>query len=178
MTTGWRVGMLLVLVGCFASAAPAKEPATDAKKTESGKSTPTRPALLAGFADKATFHLYANEERLATMTISWKADGTYDSHFVLSFAGQSVKGFLKIEPSSDGSWKTIHIESPRGISSTTRDGNTAHRVSQTKNTTIKLKPNTALFDNFSPALICQAIQVYDRTKGGKQKVPILVLPGS
>jgi uncharacterized protein len=178
MTTGWRVGMLLVLVGCFASAAPAKEPATDAKKTESGKSTPTRPALLAGFADKATFHLYANEDRLATMTISWKADGTYDSHFVLSFAGQSVKGSLKIEPSSDGSWKTIHIESPRGISTTARDGNTAHRVSQTKNTTIKLKPNTALFDNFSPALICQAIQVYDRTKGGKQKVPILVLPGS
>jgi uncharacterized protein len=176
--TVWRIGTLLALAGCFVGAAAANDQAAGAKKAGQEKGVAARPLPLSGFADAATFHLYSNEDPVATMTISWKADGTYDSHFVLSFAGQSVKGSSKIVPSADGIWKTIQIESPRGNSTITREGNTAHRVSKTRNTTIKLKPNTALFDNYSPLLICQAIRAYDPAKAGKQTIPVLVLPGA
>jgi hypothetical protein len=173
--TGLRFTAALALIGFLLGAAPGDNKTPDAKKNQSEIGSP---APLAGFADAATFHLYANEERLASMVISWKADGTYDSRFVLSLAGQSIKGSLKITSGHDGTWKTIQVESPRGNSTTTREGAVAHRVSPSKNTTVKLKPNTVLFDNFSPTLICQAIRTYDQKKSGKQTIHALVLPGT
>ena len=47
-----------------------------------------------------------------------------------------------------------------------------------KTETVQLKPDALLFQNFAPALFSQSVRAYDRAKGGKQKVPVFVLPGA
>jgi putative CocE/NonD family hydrolase len=139
---------------------------------------PVLPASLAGFEDEGVFHLYLNEDRLATIKFRWQKDGNFESAGTLSLAGQSVKDSLKITPDKDGRWTKIFSETPLGTMTFVREGDKAKRTHKDKEMTIALKSGAVLFANLSPALISQLIRAYDSAKGGKQTVPALVLPGA
>ena len=47
------------------------------------------PAPLSGLDDTGTFSLYKDEERLVTITLALKADGSFENHSAISFAGPS-----------------------------------------------------------------------------------------
>jgi putative CocE/NonD family hydrolase len=167
--------MIVLAWATLISLARADEPA---KKKTSLADKPALPASMAGFSDSGTFGLYVNEEKLATITFTWKADGTFENQGTLTFAGQIVKQALKIKPDGDGRFLTITQESPRGDVSLVREGGVVRKTSKGKTVTINLKPGTILFENFSPALVSQAVKAYDRARGGKQSLHILVLPGT
>src|SRR5262249_47377191 len=58
------------------------------------------------------------------------------------------------------------------------EGGVAKRAIKEKTVSIDLKPGAVLFENFNPALMSQAVRAYDRAKGGKQTVPLFILPGA
>lgn len=172
---GFLTASLLFLAGpTLRGQAP--KPA-DTKAPAASKPEPALPASLAGAADSGTFSLYKDEERLATITFAWKADGSFENHSTLSFAGQSVKQSIQVAPDKDGRWSSITMQSPAGDVSITRQGGTALRTRKDKTVSIQLKPGALLFDNFSPALMSQAVRAYDRKKGGQQTLPLFILPG-
>lgn len=172
------VAAALLAVLCFAKAT-----AADDKPAESPKEKTVLPATLAGFSDSGNFSLYKDEDRIVSETFSWKPDGNFDSHYTISSGGQSIKVSVKIEPDKEGYWKTITNESPTGTVTVRREGGSATRTidskatNKTTTTTLKLKPGIVLFENFSPALMSQAVRSYDKAKGGKQSFPIFILPG-
>jgi putative CocE/NonD family hydrolase len=135
------------------------------------------PAPLSGFSDEGVFLLYQNEDRLATVSFKWQADGTYEGRSTLSMAGQTVNSSLKIVPDKDGRWTRISMESPQGRTELVREGGLVRRTVKEKVDTITLKPGAVLFGNFTPALISQAVRLYDRAKGGRQTFPLFILPG-
>jgi putative CocE/NonD family hydrolase len=129
-------------------------------------------------SDTGTFSLYKDEERLVTITFSLKTDGSFENHSVLSLAGQSVKQSVKITPDKEGRWSAIAMNGPQGETSIVREQDTARQTAKGKTVTIKLKEGALLFENFSPALMSQAVRAYDKNKGGKQSRPLFVLPGA
>jgi putative CocE/NonD family hydrolase len=135
------------------------------------------PASLAGFTDEGTFAIYRNEERLVTMTFSWRPDGSFNEKSTVSLAGQSVSTVLKITPDKDGRWVKASIVSPQGTIALERNGGVVRKTFRGKTETIDLKPETTIFDNFSPSLMSQTVRLYDRTKGGKQKFPLFLMSG-
>jgi putative CocE/NonD family hydrolase len=160
---------LLTLPGLAWAEDPPRKPAET-------KSAPGLPASLSGFEDEGAFSVYRNEERLVTMTCKWQKDGTFDSTSVLALAGQKVTQKLHITPDKDGRWTKMTFDTPLGPSVFERTQDGAQHT-QKKTTSINLKPDTRLFENFSPALLSQAVRHYDQTKGGKQKAPVLILNG-
>jgi len=58
-----------------------------------------------------------------------------------------------------------------------REGSIVTRTFKEKTVTIELKDGTVLFENFSPALMSQSIIAYDKSKGGKQTLPLFIIPG-
>lgn len=135
------------------------------------------PASLAGYSDEGTFALYRNEDPLATITFKWQTDGTFENRLVLSMAGQSVTTTMKIVPNKEGRWQSITMETPLGPMVFVREGNIVKRTFKEKSETVELKANAVLFENFAPALITQAVRAYDKAKGGKQTLPLFILPG-
>jgi putative CocE/NonD family hydrolase len=144
-----------------------------------GQKTPTGlPATLAGFEDQATFFLVLNEERLGSMQNIWKKDGSFESHATISMAGQKAEATTRIVPDADGRWAAISIETAVGTVKLTRQGNSVTRTFKDKSTTWETREGVLLFESNSPALVSQALRMYDRGKGGVQKLPLLILPGS
>ena len=117
---GTRIAILLLCVQALRGAALplwASQPEDKAKAQEKQTEKPILPASLAGFSDSGTFYLYKNEERLMTITFTWKADGSFKNDSTLSFAGQTVKQSLTISPDKEGSWTAIkHKCRPEGMS--------------------------------------------------------------
>jgi uncharacterized protein len=136
------------------------------------------PATLAGFEDQASFFLVLNEERVGSMQSTWKKDGSFESLAAISLAGQKAEVTTKIVPDADGRWATISLESAVAKVTLTRQGNSVTRTVKDKSTTWETRDGVLLFENNSPALVSQALRMYDRAKGGAQKFPLLVLPGS
>jgi hypothetical protein len=145
---------------------------SDDKKTPKGL-----PASLAGFEDQATFFLIVNEERLGVMQSTWKPDGHFESHTTISLAGQSVQASTRIIPDADGRWTQITMEAPTGTVNITREGSSVKRTIKEKTTTWETREGLLLFENNAPALMSQALRQYDRTKGGVQSFPLIILPG-
>jgi putative CocE/NonD family hydrolase len=168
-----------LLAACMPALAYGDSPAQAKAAADKAKPSSANilPAPLSGFSDGGAFQLYLHEEKLATMNFAWKPDGSFESDSTVSLAGQSIKQGLKIVPDKDGRWLTISIKSPRGDIMLQREGAVVRRTDKKKTETINLKANAVLFDNFSPALISQSLRSYDRTKGGKQKLQLFVLPG-
>lgn len=167
-----RRWVLAVCLGFAASWAWAEDPPK--KKAEK---TPALPASLAGFTDSGTFYLYKDQDRLVTMSFTWKPDGSFESNSELTLGGASVKESTAVTPDKDGRWEKIVIKSATGDTTVVRKGGVAERTYKGKTTTVEVKPNAVLFANFSPALMSLAVRTYDQDKGGKQKLPIFILPG-
>ncbi|MGD9141871.1 MAG: CocE/NonD family hydrolase [bacterium] len=129
------------------------------------------------FEDETDFTFYLNEEVLVTGHCAWKKDGTFSSEYRLSMAGQYVDTSLLIEVDEDGYWTNMSMETPRGPVTITREGNRAV-IDDGEGTddTVELKPNTMLFENFSPVLMSQVVTAYDQEAGGKQVFPLFIIP--
>ena len=148
------------------------------KDSDDKKAPKGLPASLAGFEDQATFFLIVNEERLGVMQSTWKSDGHFESHTTISLAGQSVQASTRIIPDADGRWTQITMEAPTGTVNITREGSSVKRTIKEKTTTWETREGLLLFENNAPALMSQALRQYDRSKGGVQSFPLIILPGS
>jgi putative CocE/NonD family hydrolase len=136
-----------------------------------------QPASLKNPGDDANFSLYINEDRVGTLKTKWLPGGSYENVATLAIGRQSVTTTTTIAVDSDGRWTELHATSPAAIATCVREGATARRTIKDKATTIDVKPDARLFDNYGPALMSQAVRLYDRAKGGKQTFPVIILPG-
>jgi putative CocE/NonD family hydrolase len=139
---------------------------------------PSQPATLKGPGEDATFLLYINEDRVGTIKTKWLRGGSYQSEATLAMAGQKLNINTSVAVDGDGLWTQITAAAPTGTSTCLRDGATARRTLKEKTTTFDVKAGARLFDNYGPALMTQAVRLYDRSKAGKQPFPVIVLPGA
>ena len=131
---------------------------------------------LKGFADQGRFALYVNEEMLVQGDFDWRQDGSYAGSYTLSVAGQSVATSLDIKVNSWGQWTSMSMASPQGPVEIVREGNQAKITAAGETRTVELREGTRVFENFSPALMSQAVAVYDQAAGGKQTFPLFIIP--
>ncbi len=136
-----------------------------------------QPASLAGFEDQGSFLLYVNEDRVATITFHWRPDGSYEGKMTVSMAGQTVTSGLQITPDAEGRWLKILMESPLGPVNVTREGREGRRTFKDQTTTFQIRENVPVYSDLAPALMSHAIRMYDKTKGGQQKLPLFIIPG-
>jgi hypothetical protein len=127
--------------------------------------------------DGGAFTFYLNEEVLVAGTFAWERDGTFSSNYTLTMAGQTVTTTLEIIVDDRGDWTKMFMETPQGPVTVTRDGGQA-RIETDEVKTVDLKAGTLLFENFSPALMSQAIIAYDQEAGGEQTFPLFIVPGA
>lgn len=150
---------------------------TEPQKAEE-KKTEVLPASLSGFSDEGIFRLYVNEDPLVEISFKWEKSGKFSNTSILTMAGQSVTTTTEIETDKEGKWTKIIQKSPQGTMEFIREGCIVTRTFKEKTVTIELKDGAVLFENFSPALISQSIRAYDTNKGGKQTIPIFIIPGA
>jgi len=137
-----------------------------------------QPASLKGLGEDATFYLYVNEDRVGTIKTKWLPGGSYQNDATLAMAGQTMTVSTSIAVDADGLWTQFTAAAPAGAATCVREGNTARRTLKDKTTTFGVASDARLFDNYGPALMSQAVRLYDRAKGGKQPFPLIVLPGA
>jgi len=135
------------------------------------------PATLAGFEDDARLIIIVGDDRLGTMTSSWRKDGSCSATTELTVAGQKVTRSTEIVPDADGRWKEIRLTIPTGTLTVKRDGESATREYQGKTSTFETRENVTLYDICSMASYAHTLRRYDRAKGGEQKFPVLVVGG-
>ncbi len=126
--------------------------------------------------DRGNFTFYVNEEILVRERFEWQADGSFSSHYTLSLAGQTVRTSLRISVDEHGYWTRIAMTTPRGPVEIVKEGGKARITQGDKVRTVTLRKGTVLFENFSPALMSQAVFAYDQERGGKQTFPLFILP--
>lgn len=152
-------------------------PQTEQKKEEERKAE-ALPASLAGFSDEGAFRFYLNEDPLIDINFKWEKEGKFSNTYTIKMAGQSVTTTVEIETDKDGRWIKIIQQSPRGTFNLVRKGEVVTRTFKEKTVTFELKDGSVLFENFSPALISQSVRAYDKSKGGKQTLPLFIIPGA
>ena len=128
--------------------------------------------------DQGSFTFYVNEEVLVKETFTWQADGAFSSEYTLTMAGQSVSTSLDISVDEQGNWNAMAMDTPRGPVKITREGAQVTVETEDQVRTVDLKPATLLFENFSAALMSQAVIAYDQEAGGKQELPLFIIPGA
>jgi hypothetical protein len=182
MTRSVRLAAVLVLVGCGLmsrqSAPSAGGQVSPAPRAQPAPSAQAQPAPLSGFEDRGVFLLYQNEDRVGTITFRWQADGTFDNEIVLSLAGQTATITDSVVVDKDGQWVRMTTKSAQGPIEAVREGGIARVTVKGKSQTVTLQPGTRMFGNYGPALMSQAVRLYDQAKGGKQSFPLLVIPGA
>jgi putative CocE/NonD family hydrolase len=127
--------------------------------------------------DEGAFTFYLNEEVLVTGTFTWEKDGTFSSAYKLTMAGQTLATTFEIIVDDKGDWTKMFMETPRGPVTVTREGDKA-KIETDETKTVDLKAGTLLFENFSPALMSQAVIAYDQEAGGEQVFPLFIVPGA
>lgn len=136
------------------------------------------PATLAGFEDEATLIIFVGDDRLGTMTSSWRKDGGYTATTELTVAGQKITRSTTITPDADGRWVEIRLTLPTGTLTVKREGTAATREFQGKTSTFETRDGVTLYDISSMASYAHTLRRYDREKGGAQKFPVFVVGGS
>lgn len=131
---------------------------------------------LAGYADEGTYRFYLNEEVLVTQEFMWDAAGSYKGSYTLSMAGQTVSTTMRIDPGADGVWSRIEMETPQGLVTVVREDSVARTTHGQETTTTRLRDGTLLFENFNPPLMNAVVRAYDAAAGGKQTVPLFIVP--
>jgi putative CocE/NonD family hydrolase len=126
--------------------------------------------------DSGSFTFYVNEEVLVTDTFSWDKSGAFTSSYDITVAGQTVSTTLEILVDDRGDWTKMSMETPQGPVTVTREADKAKIETEDEVRTADLRPGTLLFENFSPALMSQAIIGYDEGAGGKQEFPVFIIP--
>lgn len=133
---------------------------------------------LTGFADSASYTFYVNEEVLVRGTGAWRTDGSLAGNYSLSMAGQKIEVTLSIVSDAAGIWNSMAMTTPSGNVTVTRNGDTALITTPRGAVTVQLKPETRLFENFTPYLMSQVILGYDQHAAGKQTFPLFIIPSA
>ncbi len=150
---------------------------TEPRDPTAAGSEATGPATLAGFSDRATFHILVNEERLGTMRSAWTPDGGFESESRVTVAGQTIAALVRISPDAAGRWREIVVGTADGVRTSTRDGAVVNRFYQgttEQRTSFAMEPGTLLFDNDAVALMSQAFRRYDRSVAGPQRFAVSI----
>lgn len=126
--------------------------------------------------DEGSFTFYVNEEVLVRERFEWQKNGSFKSDYDLSVGGQTVTTRMEIRVDEKGLWTEISMETPRGPVEIVKEVDKARITKGEEITTVTLRKGTILFENFSPALMSQAIAVYDQKAGGKQTFPLFIIP--
>jgi hypothetical protein len=179
MHHGGSPSLLRILAGClFVCTAGGGATAAAQSRTASASSAPDagRPAVLRGLADEAGYVIYKDDEPIIRIRQKLSATGLLEADATVSLAGQSAQFALKISVDDEGRFTRIDQETPVGQVTSVRDGAIVTVTARGKTTTITLKPDTILFENFTPGLISMALRAYDRTRGGKQTFPLFIVP--
>jgi putative CocE/NonD family hydrolase len=124
------------------------------------------------------FNLYKDEEILARCHFTWSKDGSYQGKSVLEFAGQKVPMSVTVTPDEEGRWARVEGAAQLGKFSLVREGGKLKVTFGKKTDTLRLRRGAVLFDNFSPALMSLSVRAYDAAKGGKQTLPMVIVPGA
>jgi uncharacterized protein len=188
-TNGSRLKALIMVVAIFAAGvnfgvrAFANSPARPFPPEQTApKPVETKPAGLpasmAGYADEGAYALYLNEDALGDFSFKWEIGGRYTGTSTIRMAGQSITLKLDIETDAAGLWTKIVYNTPQAVIQITRDGTRATRTVKDKTDTFEIRPGTVLFENYSPAFIGMTIRAYDNAKGGKQTVPVFIIPAA
>jgi len=127
-------------------------------------------------ADEGRYRLYVNEEVLVTDDFVWKSDGSFVSSYVTSVAGQTVETSLGISVDSNGIWDRMIMSTVHGEVSITVNNDSIIINAMGSRNSMAIHPKTLIFENFSPALMSQAVAAYDQEKGGKQTFPLFIIP--
>jgi putative CocE/NonD family hydrolase len=128
--------------------------------------------------DAGTFSMYVNEDVVVTGSFDWRGDGRFASDYTLALAGQEVSTHLVVEVDDRGIWTRMSIETAAGPVEVVRDGSEIKITTQDEVRTVELRPGTLLYENFSPALMSQAIAAYDDAEGGEQNFPLFIIPSA
>ena len=166
------LSIAILLSGSFFLSAQEKPKQTEAPAVK------VQPYPLSGFSDQGVFRLYVNEDPIVEINFKWEKDGKFINNSILKMAGQSVASSTEIETDKDGLWTRIIQKSPQGTMEFTRQENIVTRTFKEKTITIELKNKAVLFESYSPALMSQAVRAYDQAKGGKQAIPLFIIPGA
>ena len=137
-----------------------------------------QPASLKGPGDHATFYIFKDQDRIATITSDWQPGGEFHNKAVIAMAGQTATFTTDITVDEAGLWTKFVSVTSAGEATTVRDGASGSRSIKDKTVTFKIEDGARIFDNYGPALMSQAVRLYDRAKGGKQSFPLIVLPGA
>jgi len=138
----------------------------------------TLPASLKGFADEGMFHLYQKETPIMEMNFKWETSGKFWNKTVLSMAGQTATYEMEILVDAEGLWTKIIEKTPAVTIEIVRDKNIATITAKERTVTVEISDGSVIFENNSPALISQSLLAYDRSKGGKQTIPLFIIPGT
>jgi putative CocE/NonD family hydrolase len=128
--------------------------------------------------DEGDFTFYVNEEVLVQGSSKWREDGKFLSHYTLAMAGQEVSTSLEIDVNEEGIWTSMSMETAMGPIEVTREGGQIKITTEDEVRTAELRAGTLLFENFSPALMSQAVIAYDEDEGGKQTFPLFIIPSA
>lgn len=131
---------------------------------------------MAGLADEGTYRFYLNEEVLVTQEFTWNASGAYEGRYTIAMAGQSVSTKMRIEADDDGIWARIEMDTPQGLVTVVREDSIARTTHEKETTTTQLRNGTLLFENFNPPLMNAVVRAYDPARGGKQTIPLFIVP--
>ncbi|TWT46269.1 Cocaine esterase [Phycisphaerae bacterium RAS1] len=171
---GVGVAVVLAAVAIDVRAQSAPSPAAS-QATSSSRPAEGLPVPLAGFSDEGTFYLYKNEDRIITSKFKWEPSGRFEAINTLSMAGQNAEFKFKFTPDADGRFVRIDIEQPQGAATVEREGSLGRISFKEQKATVTFKPDTILFENFTPVFMTQAVQRYDRKAGGKQTFPVFIV---
>lgn len=128
--------------------------------------------------DEGGFTFYVNEDVLVAGHFAWEEGGGFKSEYTLTMAGQEVATSLTIDVDEKGIWTSMSMETAMGPVAVERHGGTVEIITEDEVKTIELRAGTMLFENFSPALMSQAVAAYDQAEGGKQTFPLFIIPSA
>lgn len=134
---------------------------------------PVRAHHLGGFSDSATFVRFHENEVWGTIGFTWRPDGHVESR-TLRGRPAARADLIRIEPDANGDWSVVWIGVSRDSAWLERLGSRAALHAEGRVDTLDLGEGVML--DGTPGLLAQVPRVYDRGRGGVQRIPVLVLP--
>jgi len=128
---------------------------------------------LGGFADSGAFLRFYHDQTWGTVGFWWRPDGRLESR---TLRGRpSTRGdLIRIESDAGGEWTRVWLGLRRDSALVERIGSRAVLRAEGRVDTLELEPGTLL--DGTPALLSQVPRAYDRSRGGVQRMPVLILP--
>jgi hypothetical protein len=134
---------------------------------------PVSGGRLGGFADSGAYVRFYRNEIWGTISVTWSRDGRLESR-TLRGRPAARADRVRIEPDSSGEWRRVWLGVSRDSALLERFGSRVALHADGRVDTLELAPGTML--DGTPALLSQVPRVYDRVRGGVQKIPVLILP--